>query len=190
MFVTILAGGKSKRFGSDKLLYPIGDKPLVDMVYERVSKLGFDVYLIVSPEKRQVFEKRGYKVIVDSHMIGPIGGILTALEYDDALIVGGDMPMLNLDLLKKIIDISKLGKYTVVPRHSGDLLEPLHAVYSKNLYVKLKEYIYNGGRGIQFFLKNHRELFIPFDVSDEGYLKSFFNVNMVGDLISVDVKDI
>ncbi len=183
MFVTILAGGKSKRFGSDKLLYPIGDKPLIDMVYERVSKLGFDVYLIVSPERRQVFEKRGYKVIVDSNMIGPIGGILTALEYDDALIVGGDMPMLNLDLLKKIIDVSKLGKYTVVPRHSGDLLEPLHAVYSRNLYIKLREYVLRGGRGIQAFLQNSRDIFIPFEVSYRDYLKSFTNINTIYDVV-------
>ncbi len=42
----ILMGGKSRRFGQDKVMATIGDKPLIEHVIEAIAPLMEDIILI------------------------------------------------------------------------------------------------------------------------------------------------
>jgi len=183
LIIAILAGGKGTRFGGEKLLYPIfpEGKALIDVVYEKVSALDMPVYIITGEDKKHLYISRGYDVLVDNLLIGPIGGILTALSYDDALVVGGDMPLIGAKLLRDIIRTGEYGKKTVVPSHSGGLLEPLCALYSRSIYEDMKKYVEGGGRSIQYFLKSSGS-YVPFPVKD---IKPFYNINTREDLNSL-----
>ena len=183
MIIAILAGGKATRFGGEKLLYPVfpDGKALIDVVYENVLVLGIPIYVITGEDKKHLYLSRGYDILVDNLLIGPIGGILTALSYDDALVVGGDMPLIGAKLLRDIIRTGEYGKKTVVPSHSGGLLEPLCALYSRSIYEDMKKYVEGGGRSIQYFLKSSGS-YVPFPVKD---IKPFYNINTREDLNSL-----
>jgi len=190
MIVGILAGGKAKRFGGDKLHHPVGDKPLIDIVYDKVSSLGYPVYIITSEDRAESFMKRGYHTLIDSYLIGPIGGVITALQRDSALIVAGDMPFLDRGFLKKLIHISGRGRYTVIPTHSVCLLEPLHAVYSKCILGELISYVDSGGRGLQWFFKHRKHLYVPYYVKNGKQMRSFYNINTKEDLHALSCEEI
>ncbi|HQP30898.1 MAG TPA: NTP transferase domain-containing protein, partial [Deltaproteobacteria bacterium] len=73
----ILMGGKSRRFGQDKVMATIGDKPLIEHVIEAIAPLMEDIILIgpARPGMRGV--RRVDDLIPDC---GPMGGIYTALK--------------------------------------------------------------------------------------------------------------
>jgi len=99
------------------------------------------------------------------------------------MVVACDMPFLNLDLLRYMIDLAR--EYDVViPKVDDEILEPLHAVYSGNCIPPL-----------EFLIKQNRlsilELFPMVKVRnvanseinqfDPQHL-SFFNINTEADL--------
>ena len=76
---TILAGGKSKRFGLDKSMYIYKGKPLIEYVIDIVKTAIEDISIIADNGDR--FEYLGFPVLPDLvHEIGPLGGIYTALS--------------------------------------------------------------------------------------------------------------
>ena len=185
MIVGVLAGGRATRFGKNKLLYEIDGIPLIEMVLSKVKNMGYPVYIITGKDTIEMYKRRypDVHVVEDRYLIGPIGGILTALMVDSAIIVGGDMPLLNTAFLKMLVNVSKYGEFTTVPWHSGGLLEPLHAVYSVRDKKALEKYVMAGGRSIQTFLKEHTG-YIPFH-TPAHWMSSFANVNTKGDIASL-----
>lgn len=113
--MVILAGGRSERFGSDKLLYKISEKPILRMVYENIMELGFRTALSVhtSSQGRRLKKITGLddvEVIVDDaglNIGGPAAGIITAtkrLKPRYLLSLPGDMPFLKSSTLEKFIE--------------------------------------------------------------------------------------
>lgn len=109
MLATVLAGGSSRRFGGDKFFCEICGKPMIVHVIERPYRVGSidDVYVITSPDRVSALRDIGIdNIIEDKLLIGPIGGILIALEQvGDTFIVTGDMPLLNPPFIDCMISI-------------------------------------------------------------------------------------
>lgn len=109
----ILAGGISKRFGANKLLYKVDGEAIISRVFKAASGLTANVYLSVK-NREQAETLQGVcnefsGVIFDSHegVSGPINGIITslkALKCEEVIIIPGDMPFLNSEALFKFID--------------------------------------------------------------------------------------
>ena len=186
MIVAILAGGASTRFGGDKQLYRLKGQYLVNIVYRKVSILGLPTYIVTTPDRFHVYKSMGYSVIKDTYAVGPIGGILSALELDSAFVVGGDMPCIDPIFLRQLIRISRDGRYTVIPFYSKKgFLEPLHGVWSRCILSRLKEYVVSGGKHIQRFLHNCRWLYKRYPVKSCWELNSFYNINTKEDVNNV-----
>ena len=69
-------------------------------------------------------------------------GIFTGLTVSQSLynlVVASDMPFLNRTVLSYMVQLAT-GFDLVVPR-LGDMLEPLHAVYSKNCLTPMRHMI-------------------------------------------------
>lgn len=132
--VAVLAGGQSRRMGYDKAFLPVGGKPVIQRVLERVVPLSGDVILVTNaPDKYAPYTN--CRITGDVYPgKGSLGGIYTALVaacYPHCLIVACDMPFLNTRLLKYLARLASTCDYdVVVPRISGRW-ETLHAVYSK-----------------------------------------------------------
>ena len=184
----VLAGGKSKRLGRNKINEVIGDITLLNRVITVLSAFNGEI-IIVTAENSSIPDTFYYPKIKIVHDLYPdkgmIGGILTGLslsKYYYNLVVGCDMPFLNPDLLRYMVNITE-GNDLVVYKNKTEL-EPLHAIYSKNCLPILEEIMQNNLR--IFELLNHIKVRYLSSAEINRYDPnnlSFFNVNTEADLI-------
>ncbi len=136
--VAILAGGQSRRMGRDKAFLPVGGRPVIERVIERVAPSSDDLTLITNePAPYRYLGQRLVGDVVPGK--GSLGGIYTAIHaarYDHCLVVACDMPFLNPDLLRYLISLAP-GYDVVIPR-VAEFPETLHAVYGKRCLEPIK----------------------------------------------------
>lgn len=183
----ILAGGKSSRFGSDKAIQVLGRERLVERAVHQLSWLP--ELLVVANEtyaarlRDSVFPAR---LVFDIRAgQGPMGGIeagLLASGNKHALVVACDMPFLNRGLICRMIEMCP-GWDLVVPRTEG-LIEPLHAIYSKDCLPAIRRRLGEGKVDVRGLLEDVRVLFLEQEEVDRFDPKrsSFFNINSVADM--------
>jgi len=185
MMGIVLAGGKSKRFGGDKLLYRINGKPLILYTVEELETAkGIDeIALVASRDNAEKLRKLGYPIVVDELLIGPMGGVYTALSLGDAFIAAGDMPFIVPEFVDFLIsEFRKSGKVTCVPRWENGYLEPLHAAYSKAFRKILEKKIRAGSYALTRAIRKVNPCYIPIESLPWEWRESFFNVNEKKDL--------
>ena len=114
-----------------------------------------------------------------------LGGIFTGLACANSfhsLVAACDMPFLNPDLLRYMIDLSPAVD-VVMPRLGG-FEEPLHAIYSKNCMPHMERQLRAGNLKITAFFDQVNVRYVTeeeIDRFDPQHL-SFFNVNTQADL--------
>ncbi|ASJ02369.1 molybdenum cofactor guanylyltransferase MobA [Thermococcus profundus] len=185
MMGAVLAGGRAKRFGGDKLLFRINGKSLLLYTLERLEQARRidEIILVASKENAEKMEGFGYDVVVDELMVGPMGGIYTALSLGDAFLVAGDMPLLVPEFVDFIIErFEEAKKSACVPRWSNGYLEPLHAAYSGSFRDFLEKRIKSGNYAINQAIRESDACYIEIEKLPEDWRESFFNVNTRGDL--------
>ncbi len=184
----ILAGGKSKRFGHDKILERIGNTSLLEQVISRTSPLSQDI-IIVTAKERAFTQLENHPRIKIVHDIvpgaGSLGGIYTGLvesktQYN--LVVAADMPFLNEALLRYMIQAAE-GSELTLP-HVGKWYEPLHAVYSQNCIGPIKDLLDQGRKVIVELFDYVKVRFIETEEIDryDPHHISFFNINTQEDM--------
>ena len=184
----VLAGGKGLRLGHEKALETVGNKSLIQWVVFFLSFFSSDI-IIVTAAKQFLSQFIGYpklRIVTDAYPgKGPLGGIYTGLAASDSfynLVVACDMPFLNQALLDYMIQIS--ANFDLVVPRLGNMVEPLHAVYSKGCLAPIGCLLKQSNLSV-------RELFTLVKVRyveateinrfDPKHL-SFFNVNTEADL--------
>lgn len=185
MIGAVLAGGRSRRFGGDKLLVRIDGKPLILHTIERLelAREIDRVVIIPSRENTDRIQALGYDVLVDTLMIGPIGGIYTALSLGDVFVVAGDMPLIVPEFIDFIIDVfQRAKKPACVPRWENGYLEPLHAAYSQDFLPLLGEKIGEGNYAINRAVRESDACYVDIEELPEEWRGSLFNVNTRGDV--------
>lgn len=102
----VLAGGASRRFGSDKLAATLAGRPLVLHAVDALRRVPVDEVVVVGPPEPAMpawlteVTASGARLVRDDEPFGgPLVGIASALRVLDAadlaLVVGGDMPWLE-----------------------------------------------------------------------------------------------
>lgn len=187
MTCVVLAGGSSRRLGRDKMQEELNGEPLLLRVVRRLAALGTEIVVVTAPGADFRFPE-GLRVRLATDLRpgrGPIAGVhagLSAARSSHCFVAAGDMPFLNLDLVRYMLEIS--GPYDVViPRH-GVLLEPLHAVYSRRCLGPIEAALEAGENRIVAFFPHVNVRYVEGDVIerlDPGRL-SFFNVNTQADM--------
>src|SRR5215217_1355332 len=103
-----LAGGQSRRMGTDKALLPLvaGGQPMLGVVLERLSAVSNDVFVVANDQAR--YAALAARVVPDLRLdVGALGGIQAAIAssaHDYCLVVACDMPFLSLPLLRQMAD--------------------------------------------------------------------------------------
>lgn len=184
MTAIVLAGGKSSRLGRDKALEKIGGRYLIERVIDSLSQLGDDI-IVVTAAPNQLSELHVEKVLDTYPRTGAKVGLCTGLNASlsfYSLAVACDMPFLNIDLLRHLID-SASGFDAVIPR-IGDNIEPLHAVYSKNCIPVLEEHIRKGRMKISDLFDEINVRYVEADEIEryDPQRLSLFNINSEADL--------
>ena len=181
----VLAGGKSLRLGKSKALETIGGKSLIQRVVERLTQISSQILIVTSREYTDFPLDCEAEIKVDLYPDkGPLGGIYTGLTASQSfysIVVACDMPFLNTELLRYMIELST-GFDAVVPRL--ERLEPLHAVYSKSCLDMIRVQLDLNQLAIARFLDMANVRYVERDECQRSdpQLLSFFNVNCRGDL--------
>ncbi len=185
----VLAGGRGRRLSYDKLLLEIDSRSLIERVIASLSIFKSDIIVVVDKERPLPDTIRNrIKPITDIYAdMGPLGGIYTGLAASSSfynLIVANDMPFLSQSLLGYMAR-SASGFDVVTPR-LGDMVEPLHAIYSRACLPHIKAELERGERRIISFFSRVKIRFIEeaeINRFDPKHL-SFFNINTEADLVT------
>jgi molybdopterin-guanine dinucleotide biosynthesis protein A len=185
----ILAGGKSTRLGRNKVVEKIGNQSLIEIVVSRLSALESDIIIVAAKDSSlpQLTNCPRLKLANDIYPgRGSLGGIYTGLIASETLfnlVVACDMPFLNLDLVRYMVDRTE-GYDAVIPKSDVDILEPLHAVYSKNCIPAIESLIKKDRFSILELYPLIKVKYIEHsevERFDPDHL-SFFNINTEEDL--------
>ena len=132
--VIILSGGKNTRMnGKIKAFLNIDGYRFIDNIL--LASSDYKEKIISCNDISKYLEFKDVKLVVDKFKeIGPIGGIYSALKettLDEALIVAGDMPFLNKEILK-FLGNYKFNEDVLVPVTNGKV-QPLCSIYKKRV---------------------------------------------------------
>jgi len=137
----VLAGGRSERFGRDKLAEPIAGGTLLDAAVAAVAAVTSEVVVVVAPDGERSRGERslGERSLGDASRIrlthdpvafgGPLVGLLAGLEAAGeplALVVGGDMPGLRPAVLALMVaTLAETPEADAVALQDGGRIRPL-----------------------------------------------------------------
>jgi len=177
----ILAGGKSRRMGTDKAFLLLNNHTLLDCAIKICQP--FCKSILISSNSVE-HKKIGYNIIPDEILdCGPMGGILSCLKETETewnFVISVDSPFVEPELIQFLI--TEIGEFdAVVPVHSKGK-EPLIALYHKNSLVEIEKKIESGNFKMHDLLKTINTKFVDVQELIEKYPKIFHNLNRPEDL--------
>lgn len=172
----VLVGGRSSRFGRDKLIEPVGGRPLV---VQPVSVLrgvfGPRVALVGACDT--AVAALGDLVIPDPYPgVGPAGGILAALEHTGraVFVLSGDLPSISTVAVRAILDAAGANPDAAVCMGMTDRPQPCIALYRPGAAGAVRAAV-QAGRGLLAAV-GEGGVRVPIDAAEA------VNVNRPGDL--------
>ena len=174
----ILAGGAGRRMGGqDKGLLLLNGRPLIQHVLDRLTP-QCDSVLININRNREIYAKFGHPLIEDSMAggLGPLAGLLTALEYshsDYVISVPCDTPHLPLDLVARLLESLERNSAEVCTVDDGERLHPVILLVRRSLANNLRHYLESGGRKVHDWFYSVAHCTADFSEQPEA----FMNIN-------------
>lgn len=191
----ILIGGRSSRFGSDKWVAMLGEKRVVDILIEAVTRAlpGRRVTLVAGSDGQLPagVSLDHVAVIFDLYPgRGPLGGIQAALAYARAplaLVLACDLPFASAELVEYIVNKTDDASDVVLPIQPDGRLQPLCAVYRRGTCLALFENVLRDDRPtppLHRILEQLRCRSVAFDEIRHlpGSDRFFTNINTTSDL--------
>lgn len=180
MSLIILAGGNSTRLNTNKaFLELIDSKTIIENIVSCLKGVFSEIIIVANNVENYKF--LGFRVVPDLiKNKGPLGGIYTGLKTaseERNFVLACDMPFVNVDLVRYMLKFKEFD--AVVPSYEG-LIEPLYAVYSKNVLPIIESQIKNNELRINETIKKIKKIRYTekeeIEKFDKGRL-CFFNIN-------------
>jgi molybdopterin-guanine dinucleotide biosynthesis protein A len=136
----ILAGGRSQRMGTTKALLPLGERTVLDALYEQLRTWCAAVYVVTGHRRQEEFA--AYPVILDeADDQGPLMGLcsgLAASATDTNLVVACDIPFIDSNLVDFMLSCSAHQDiaFASLPNRGGD--QPLLGVYKRTVLPAIR----------------------------------------------------
>jgi molybdopterin-guanine dinucleotide biosynthesis protein A len=189
----ILAGGFSSRFGQDKGLLQLANKPLTKHVLDAMSSIVDEKILVASSrDQAENYMKAlgsNINIIVDvddaqSPLVGALTGFKEARgKY--AVLLPCDTPLVSRDVVSLLFEVC-INRNAVIPRWPNGYTEPLQAVYcTEPAYEAAKNALGEGKLNVQSMVDRLRGVryvstLVLQQIDPE--LRTFFNINTPSDL--------
>lgn len=173
--VIILSGGKNTRMnGKTKAFLRVDGYRFIDNIL--LASSDYKEKIISCNDISKYLEFKDIKLVVDKFKeIGPIGGIYSALKettLDEALIVAGDMPFLNKEILN-FLGNYKFNEDILVPVTNGKV-QPLCSIYKKGVLETILKMIEEKDYKLKNLLNRLNVKYI-----DIENVENFSNINTV-----------
>ncbi len=178
----ILAGGASRRMGTDKSQLPIDRQTFAERISETLLKITDSVTIV----GRQSHESTLPCVPDVYPQWGALGGLhaaLTACKRDWAIVVACDLPFVTAELFRSLVSL-KLDHEAVVPIQPDGRPQPLAALYRVDpCRQRATDLIEAGRRRPLDLLEAVNTRWVPFDElrNLEQAQKFFVNINTPSD---------
>jgi molybdopterin-guanine dinucleotide biosynthesis protein A len=180
----VLAGGQSKRMGTDKAFLELGGRPLIEHALELAHSVTGEVKIVGDAAKFAVFGDTVSDIFAAR---GPLAGIhaaLSASKSDCNLVLGVDLPFVEARFLKFLVSKAQAGDVVVTVPAAAGYLQTLCAVYRKPFMHVAASALENGRNKIDALFS---ELMVCVIEEDEltaaGFSPAMFrNLNTPGDL--------
>ena len=184
---TVLAGGKSERFGEDKSQVKLDGKLLIDYILSEIID-EFKEILIVSNNQINFKKSKSISLIEDLQKnLGPLGGVLSAMKwikekdknYKWVSTFPVDTPFFKKEILQNFLHEINLEEGKLFFIKSNDTRHNIFGIWSIDLMEKLEEDLNNGERKVEVWANKIGVKVINMDFLNED---PFFNINTKGDL--------
>lgn len=103
----VLAGGRSRRFGRDKLVVSFAGRTLLEHAIAGVAPLARETLVVVSPDESRRVPDGAIPVSDPTSFQGPLVGLLSGLRRAGepvVVVAGGDMPTMLPSVLAMLVD--------------------------------------------------------------------------------------
>ena len=192
----LLAGGQSRRMGGgDKALRPLGGRPLLQRVIDRMRPQVAALVLNANGDPRR-FAGFGLPVVADSiaDFAGPLAGILAGLDWAAAhrpncpvvASVATDAPFLPEDLVSRLLQGMDTAGAELACAASGGQAHPVIGLWPVRLRDELRRAVVEEGvRKVDVWTARYRLATVPFADEVPGLgpgIDPFFNANRPEDL--------
>ncbi|MEO1321391.1 MAG: molybdenum cofactor guanylyltransferase [Pseudomonadota bacterium] len=179
--VVILANGASKRFGRPKSEARLGEKTLIEWVFERMRSQTNAPILINANAPIKTAPDAPYLPDLLGPSLGPLAGIHAAVKwatsqgYEAVATVSVDTPFLPLLLLQRF-------EQATAPCFAscGGRSHPTIGLWMADSGELLEEQLAIGNRSVHGWLETCRAKKVDFEL--EGEIDPFININTTEDL--------
>jgi molybdopterin-guanine dinucleotide biosynthesis protein A len=193
----ILAGGLSRRMGGgDKTLLPLGGRPILAHVADRLARQVQALALSANGDASR-FAAFGLPVVSDSFpsFAGPLAGVLAGLEWASAgtrcqaiVTAAGDTPFLPADLVERLVRAAEDRPGSIAVAASAGRRHPVCALWPLAVRGDLAGALAGGERRVSAYMGRHPFVEADFPMAQFGAEKAdpFFNINTPGDLAEAE----
>jgi len=172
----ILAGGASRRMGTNKALLKVEGDPLITRVYQTLAGLFHEVFIVTNtPEEYAFLPCRKVPDLIPD--CGAIAGLHSAIVHSSSertFVTACDMPTLDPKFIARLCAIDTSAE-AIVPLNRDKLREPLHAIYAKGAVPSIESIIEAGDKSILIVLDRLNTRLVGQD--EIGGTESFQNIN-------------
>jgi len=187
----ILAGGANKRFnGKTKANIQISGVRIITRIVKVLHEHFDDIIIVTNtPDEFKGFQQ--FTLVPDEiKNVGPLGGLHAALKVaknDAVFVFASDMPCISGNMIKKHIEFYNRRKCDAAIPRIKDFKEPLHAIYHKNVYDKLNQFLSSANKySIENFIADLNVRYHNLDDTEENR-KAFININTPQDLACMEL---
>ena len=183
----VIAGGKSSRFGEDKLSYQLGGRAILERVVSGLAFLDADTIVVTSEGRGDICEglSRCKTVFDFIPQGGPLASIYTGMSFTEqeySFVCAGDMPFVSKDVISYMAGEIK-DNDIVIPEIGGGL-QTMHAIYSRRCYPYLNRALQMGSGRLRYLISQMKVR----KISEEELrgidpdLESLFDIDSKNDL--------
>ncbi len=155
----VLAGGASRRFGSDKARAVLDGSTLLEAVVRAFAPLTSAAFAVAAHV--DAYQDLGVTTLADLHPgQGPLAGVHTALEHASATHASPWVLLASCDLIRprpawvRLLQQGLTTRHRAAVLHNDRFLEPFPGLYHTDLLSSVEHSLRQHDRSMQAFLRS------------------------------------